>query len=332
MKKPPSKQPKKQKSGGKKKGKKKYKVRNWREYNEMLVNRGSIFFWIEQAAQENWENEKKTGKQGRPKMYSDIAIETCLTLGTVFHLSLRATEGFVNSLLSLMGLLLTSPDYSTLSLRETTLPVNIHAEKERDVDETLHIVVDSSGVKVYGEGEWKVRQHGWSKHRTWRKFHLGINEKTGKIEAAEVTGNNTADCQMLDPLLRQIENPIDQVSADGAYDKRMCYDILEELGIIVAIPPQKNAKIWKHGNYLGSPHARDENLRRIRETGRKKWKEEVGYHRRSIAENTMFRFKTAFGDRIASRIFPNQRTEVLVKCKILNKMVIGGMPESYLVA
>src|SRR3989344_4185141 len=248
MKKHPSKQPKKQKSGGKKKGKKKDKVRNWREYNEMLVNRGSIFFWIEQAAQENWENKKKTGKRGRPEIYSDIAIETCLTLGTVFHLSLRATEGFANSLLQLMGLLLTSPDYSTLSLREAILPVNIHTEKERDVDETLHIVVDSSGAKVYGEGEWKVRQHGWSKHRTWRKFHLCIDEKTKRIKAASMTGNDTADSAMLETLLKQIPNPIDQVDADGAYDKRVCYKILDELGIVAGIPPQENAKIWQHGN------------------------------------------------------------------------------------
>jgi len=330
MKKPTSPQPKKRKPG--EKGKKKYKVRNWREYNEMLVNRGSIFFWIEQSAQENWNNPPKTGRRGRPQAYSDTAVQTCLTLRYVFHLTLRGAEGFANSLLNLMGFLLSAPDYSTLSLRAGTIPVDIHAEKTANRDEALHIVVDSSGAKVYGEGEWKVRQHGWSKRRTWRKFHLGINEKTGKIEAAEVTGNDTADCEVLDLLLRQIENPIDQVSADGAYDTRTCYEVLDELGIIAAIPPQKNAKIWRHGNTAGSPHARDENLRRIRGIGRKRWKEEIGYHRRSIAENTMFRFKTVFGDVIASRLFGNQRTEVLLKCKILNKMTLGGMPESYLVA
>jgi len=314
----------------KKSGKKKYKVRNWREYNEMLVNRGSIFFWIEQAAKENWNNPPKTGKKGRPLAYSDTAIETCLTVAHVFRLKLRATEGFVNSLFTLMNIPLQSPDHSTLSIRGGTLSVSIHAEKEVDVNETLHIVVDSSGAKVYGEGEWKVRQHGWSKRRTWRKFHLGIDEKNGRIKAAEVTGNDTADCDMLEPLLSQIKNPIDQASMDGAYDKRKCYDILDELGIIAAIPPQKNAKIWRHGNNRGAPHARDEHLRRIREIGRKQWKEEIGYHRRSIAENVMYRYKTAFGDIIASRIFPNQRTEVLLKCKILNKMALGGMPESYI--
>ena len=332
MRKPPSQQPKKQKAGEKKKKKAQYKVRNWKEYNEELVKRGSIFFWIEQSAEDNWNNPPKTGKRGRPELYSDIAIETCLTLKYVFRLNLRATEGFINSLFLLMKVSLSSPDYSTLSLRETTLSVTIHAGKERDANETLHIVVDSSGAKVYGEGEWKVRQHGWSKRRTWRKFHLGIDEKTGEIKAAEVTGNATADSAMLAPLLHQIPNPIDQVSADGAYDKRTCYDTLDELGIIAAIPPQKNANIWRHGNSGGSPFARDENLRRIRTIGRWQWKEEIGYHRRSIAENAMFRFKTIFGGVISARTFLNQRGEVLLKCKILNKMAWGGMPDSYIAA
>lgn len=316
---------------GRKQAKKKYKVRNWREYNQMLVNRGSIYFWMEEAAKENWNRSPRTGKRGKPEDYSDMAIETCLTFRHLFSLSLRATEGFVNSLFKMSGVTLSSPDYSTLSLRAGTLSVNIRAKKQ-DADKALHIVVDSSGAKVYGEGEWKVRQHGWSKHRTWRKFHLGIDEETGTIQAAELTENGVADCEMLEPLLRQINNPIDQVSADGGYDKKMCYDVLDDLGIIAAIPPQKNAKIWRHGNIKkDTPHARDKNLRRIREVGRQKWKEEVDYHRRSIAENTMFRFKTIFGDIIASRIFPNQRTEVLLKCKILNKMTEAGRPESYLV-
>lgn len=326
------KKPNKSVKDGKKEEKKKYKVRNWREYNQMLVNRGSIYFWIEQSAKDNWNNSKRTGKKGKPEEYSNVAIETCLTFRNVFRLSLRGAEGFVNSLFDIMALTITSPDYSTLSIRGKTLKVDIQGEKERNTDETLHIVVDSSGAKVYGEGEWKVRQHGWSKRRTWRKFHLGIDEKTGKIKAAEVTENSIADCEMLKPLLLQIPNPIDQVSADGAYDKMMCYDVLDELGIIAGIPPQKNAKIRRHGNADGSPCARDENLRRIREIGREQWKEEIGYHRRSIAENAMFRFKTIFGDVIASRIFDNQKTEVLLKCKILNKMTSLGMPDSYVVA
>lgn len=336
----PAKSTNKQKSGGKKvtkvvkKGKKKvYKVRNWKEYNEMLVNRGRLMVWIDQEAQDNWQSSESTGKRGAPRQYSNTAIETCLVFKALYHLSLRATEGFIVSLLSLMKLDLSTPDFSTLSIRGAELPVDIRTRKDiANTDETLHIVVDSSGAKVYGEGEWKVRMHGWCKHRTWRKFHLAIDEKTKRIKAAEMTGNDTADSKMLETLLKQIPNPIDQVDADGAYDKRVCYDVLDELGIVAGIPPQVNARIWQHGNYNLSPLARDENLRRIREVGRREWKEEMNYHRRSIAENGMFRFKTIFGDHLTARNFNNQRTEVLVKCKILNRMVDLGMPQTEVVA
>lgn len=317
----------------KKKDKKKYKIRNWREYNQMLVNRGSIFFWIEQSAQENWHNTEKTGKVGAPQNYSALAISTCLTIRAVFHLNLRATEGFINSLFQLMRVKLVSPDYSTLSIRSERLLVDIHTKTDfNHIDEPLHIVVDSSGAKVYGEGEWKVRQHGWCRHRTWRKFHLGIDEKTKQLKAVEVTGNDTADCEMLEPLLKQIANRIDKVSADGAYDRRRCYEVLNKYGTAVNIPPQRNARIWQHGNTHAPPLIRDENLRRIRAIGRKQWKIEAGYHRRSVAENAVFRFKTIFSDRLSSRNFANQRTEILLKCKILNQMANLGLPDSYVVA
>ena len=317
----------------KKKDKKKYKIRNWREYNQMLVNRGSIFFWIEQSAQENWHNTEKTGKAGAPKDYSDSSILTCLTIQAGFHLSLRAVEGFINSLFQLMRIDLVSPDYSTLSVRAEFLSVDIRAKTDfSHLDEPLHIAVDSSGAKVYGEGEWKVRQYGWCKRRTWRKFHLGIDEKTKRLKAVEVTGNDTADCEMLESLLKQIASRIDKVSADGAYDRRRCYAVLNKYGAAVNIPPRSNARIWQHGNTLAPPLIRDENLRRIREIGRKQWKIETGYHRRSIAENAIFRFKTIFSDRLSSRNFANQKTEIMLKCRILNQMAELGLPDSYVVA
>lgn len=330
----PSSQPKKQKAGKTKKSKKKkYKVRNWREYNAMLVERGSIFFWIAQSAQENWNNTEKNGKPGAPQSYSALAITTCLTIKAVFHLSLRATEGFVNSLFGLIGLRLTSPHYSTLCIRAGSVPIKVYAKDtcHERMSEPLHIVVDSSGAKVYGEGEWKVRQHGWGKHRTWRKFHLGVDERTKQIRAAEVTGNDVADSEMLEPLLKKIAERIDTVSADGAYDKRRCYTFLSDSSIRAVIPPQKNARIWQHGNSNAPPLIRDENVRRIRSVGTELWKAETGYHRRSIAENCVFRFKTIFSDRLSSRKFDNQRTEILLKCQILNKMADLGLPQAYVV-
>jgi len=248
----PSKSPRKQKSGGKKK----YKVRNGKEYNQALVNRGKVFFWITDEAIKNWENQEKTGKRGKPRTFSNTAIETALTLQQVFHMPLRSCEGFVESILRKLGASVQTPDYSTLSIRGKSLPIQIRIRPISN--ESLHIVTDSTGVKVYGEGEWKVRQHGWSKRRTWRKLHIGVDEKSGDILLGEVTGNNTADGEMLKPLINQLpqEQSIDQVSADGAYDKRVCYEALKQRSVSrIAIPPQHNAKIWRHGNTQGERYA-----------------------------------------------------------------------------
>ena len=325
----PIKKPRKQKSGGKKQ----YKVRNWKEYNQALVDRGRVLFWITEEAMKNWENEQKTGKRGKPKQFSNIAIETAMTLAQVFHLPLRSTEGFLASILEKLDPALKAPDHSTVSIRGRTLSVDIRVRPIRR--ESLHIVVDSTGAKVYGEGEWKVRQHGWSKRRTWKKLHIGVDEETKDILIGEVTGNDAADCQMLAPLLDQLPDntTIDQLSGDGAYDRRMCYDALKARGVsYVTIPPQHNARIWRHGNSKDERYARDENLRRIRQVGRRQWKIKSGYHRRSLSENAMFRLKTIFGERISARSFENQRTQLLIRCKALNRMTTLGMPESCVVA
>ena len=280
-----------------------------------------------------WQEEQKTGKRGKPKIFSNTAIETALTIQQVFHLPLRATEGFLQSILAKIAPDLKAPDHSTLSVRGKTIPIHIRVRAIHD--EPIHIVVDSTGAKVYGEGEWKVRQHGWSKRRTWKKLHIGADENTGDILLGEVTGNHKADCEMLAPLLDQLpkEQSVDQVSADGAYDKRICYEALRHRGISkIAIPPRHNAKIWRHGNTQGERLVRDENLRRIREVGRKQWKIEADYHRRSLSETAMFRIKTIFGDRVSARTFENQRTQLLIRCRALNLMTTLGMPDSYVVA
>jgi hypothetical protein len=199
----------------------------------------------------------------------------------------------------------------------------------------LHLVVDSTGAKVYGEGEWKVRQHGWSTHRTWRKLHIGLDERTKDILLGAVTTNAVADGEMLAPLMEELPPDIKvaQVSADGAYDTRACYETLTRRCVpVIAIPPHRNARIFCHGNAHAPPHPRDENLRRIREIGRKKWKDAIGYHRRSIAENAMFRLKTVFTDKVRSVKLANQRIQLLLRCRALNRMSTLGMPDSYLAA
>jgi len=310
-----------------KSSKKKYKVRNWSEYNKALENRGRLQVWIDEYTLENWE-ALPTGKPGAQPVYSDLAVEITLQFGQVFSQKLRQTVGLVRSVFELMGIDKEVPGYSTLSRRGDSLSVDLPKNHNQD---GLVLIADSSGLKVYGEGEWKVRKHGYSKHRTWRKMHL-IVTPDGEIRQAELTGNNISDDSVAVELLNQEDADIEAFSGDGAYDTRKMYDKCQEKNIDrILIPPQKNAKIWQHGNFKSPPHKRDENLRQIRKTTREKWKEESGYHIRSLSETAMFRFKTVFGGELNARKFKRQRTEFMIKVSILNKMTQMGMPDSYAV-
>lgn len=299
------------------KPKKKY-PRDWSKYNEELVQRGSLDVWIERGIAEVWE-ELPDGtkiKRGARQRYSNLAIVTVLRFGAVFHQRLRQTEGFVRSLFRSMKLDLSVPDFTTLSRRGKNLSVAL----PRQVKERITAILDSSGLKVYGEGEWKVRQHGYSKHRTWRKFHVMI-DADGEIRAIELTPNSAADSEAVEGLLKAETATVDALAGDGGYDRRSVYEAGQARGIKdFRIPPQRNAKIWQHGNKQAPSHPRDENLRQIRSTSRKRWKEQTGYHIRSLAETTFFRFKTIFGDRLQARTIENQRTETLLKASILNQM------------
>jgi hypothetical protein len=301
----------------------KYHVQNWHEYNASLVQRGAITVWIATDDLQAWK-PAKTGKRGGQFQYSDAAIQGVLTVKSVYHLPLRATEGFMRSWFALAQIDLPIPDYSTLSRRGTVLTVVL----PKRASGGLHLVIDSSGLKVYGEGEWKVRQHGYSKHRTWRKFHISVEERTLEIQEVTLTEAGTDAASQLDSLLEATDE-IDQVSADGAYDKRKAYAACQKHRVKrIAIPPQHGAHIWQHGNRHAPAHPRDVNVRRIRQVGRTKWKQEMGYHRRSLAETSVFRFKTIFGNQLSARLIPQQRTEVPVKCAILNRMAHLGLPES----
>ena len=300
----------------------KYHLRNWKEYNRALVGRGSLTFWIEEGAISGWLNEEKNGKRGRPYTFADLAINCMSMLKAVYHLPLRATQGMTVSILELMKITLTVPSYSTLSRRRQRLEIKLPHQSK---DKPIHLVVDSSGIKVYGEGEWKVRQHGWSKRRTWRKLHLGVDESTGEIIAAVVTDKGTADKETLPDLLAEVDAEIGQVSGDGGYDYMTAYQSIAQYNARASIPPRRNALIWNNGQM----DARDENVRRIRKIGRKKWKKESNYHRRSLAENAFFRYKLVLGDRIYERLFDTQACEILIRCAVLNKITHLGMPDSY---
>jgi hypothetical protein len=303
-----------------------YRVKNWPEYDVALVRRGSLTLWLADDLAKNWRyaGEKQRGSQYE---YSSEAITIMLTVKSVFHLPNRAAEGFVRSIFTREGLRLPVPDHTTLSRRGKDLDVALPKEIHGHMD----IVMDSTGLKVYGEGEWKVRTHGKSKRRTWRKLHLGIEPDSGEIEAVELTENSVDDARMVEPMLRQIDQPIDHFAGDGGYDKRKVYDSLNHHApeATVLIPPRKNAHIWQHGNTQAERLKRDENLRAIRKLGQKNWKETSGYHMRSLAETGMFRFKTIFDDRLSARLLETQATQARICCAALNRMTHLGMPDSY---
>jgi transposase len=305
-----------------------YRIRNWPKYNAALIERGSLTLWVDEEALKAW---RYTGppQRGAQYVYADAAIKCVLTLRAVYHLALRATEGLARSLFALLEAAVPVPSYSTLSRRAAEVGVALGALPRSG---PLHLVIDSSGFKVYGEGEWKVRLHGWSKRRTWRKRHLAVNEATGEIVAAVASEAGVSDDDALPDLLPQVPGEVGQVSADGAYDKRRGYKAIEERRAKAVIPPRRDAKIWQHGNCAAPPHPRDENLRAIRCHGRRRWKQESGYHRRSLAETTFFRFKTLFGPTLHARSFPQQATELFIKAAALNRMTHLGMPDSYRLA
>lgn len=313
-----------------------YRNRNWREYNAALVQRGSLTVWVEEQALRHWFSHPASGRRGASCTYSDAAITMVLTLGAVYGLTLRATQGFVVSILKLMRLqeALPVPHYSTLSRRQAQLEVALPRRKGQ---EALHVVMDSTGCKIFGEGEWKVRQHGWSKRRTWRKLHLAVDEASGLILQAELTTPDVGDGEVAADLIPALPEPIQQFSGDGHYDTRGCYQALarkqqrQAQRISVTVPPRAGARIWRHGNSKEQRLARDENLRRIRQVGKAKWKEESGYHRRSLAETTIFRYKAIFGDKLSSRSFEGQATEAFIRCRALNRMTELGMPDHYVV-
>jgi hypothetical protein len=282
-----------------------YKTLNWPEYNKALKRRGSLTIWFDPDMA--WA-AKPTGKRARQPVYSDAAVQTCLTMKVLFGMALRQTTGFVESLLRLIGLDWYVPDFSTLSRRQKTLAVSI---SHRASQGPLHLLIDSTGIKVEGEGEWNARKHGGAKRRVWRKVHLGIDEQTLEIRAVEVTSSDVGDAPMLPELLSQIppDQQIASVTADGAYDTRKCH--------------RKNAKPWKA--ITAGAAARNETLRASKHLGRALWRRWSGYHRRSRAETKMYCVKL-LGQRLMARDFDRQVAEFQIRVAVLNGYTDLGIP------
>jgi hypothetical protein len=297
------------------------RITNWSEYNRALTNRGSLTFWLGEDLPELWFNRepKAPGSRGLHRTFSDQAIQICLTIKAVFHLAYRQTEGFVNSVFALGGIGLKAPDYTALAKRAKHLEVAIPVLRR---DEPVHAVVDSTGLKVYGEGEWKVRKHGMGKRRTWRKLHLAVDAEHHEILGVELTCLETADCEVLPTLLEQCaDQPLATVAADGAYDTRDTYRQAHARGAAAVVPPRSGAAFWASG------HPRNAAVEACRTQGRSAWKRAVGYHRRSNAETAMFRYKQILGPCLSARLPDTQITEAYVGVSVLNRINRLGMPK-----
>lgn len=292
---------------------------NWRDYNRALAARGSITLWLDEEVLCGWR-----AKGGRGARCSDTAVLCALSLRVVLGLPLRQTQGFLVSLKQLLGLSIPIPHYSTLCRRAETLVVPKIPRAAGGGP--LHLAVDSTGLKVHGEGEWKVRQHGADKRRVWRKLHLGVDTSSGEILAHDLTPSARHDGPRLPGLLDQIEGPVAAVYGDKAYDGFKAHAAILAKGGRPVIPPRKGAAIRPPPRLKDPPPTRGQAVARITEIGRAGWKKETGYHRRSLAETAMFRFKSIIGPNLKSRTLPNQKTEAAIAVRCLNAFTALGMP------
>jgi len=310
---------------GEKPDKRRYRTTNWREYNRALKARGSLTVWLDKDMQ--WF-APPTGKRGRHPTFSDAAIQFCLSIKCLLGLALRQALGFVQSLLRLAGLEWPVPDYSTLSRRQQTLHVHL---PYRPSAAALDLLVDSTGIKFLGEGEWKRKKHGAEYRRQWRKVHLGIDAQTLEIRAIEVTDNSVGDAPMLPHLLGQIptDEPVASVSADGAYDTKACHEAIAQRGAQAVIPPRKNAKAWKSKS--DGAQVRNLAVQACKRLGSRIWKKWSGYHRRSLVETKMHCFKR-LGERVMARTFERQVTELHIRVALLNRFTQLGRPVTVPVA
>ena len=310
--------------------KKAYRVRNWKDYNKSLIQRGSLTFWFSEEVMDNWKTDQKSNCHGNQK-YSDMLILCALTLRQLYRLPLRTTEGMMKSLAELAKLSVCTPNYSTLSRRGKRLKISLGVKK---IAEARHVLVDSTGVQIIGEGQWKKLHHGESRHQVWRKLHIAMDADDQTILSATMTKSVSLDGNYLPELIAQIESPIAQIIGDGAYDKKNCYETAYKRKAKAVFPPQHNACIQRNKHkknpaleardevisYVGRGNDRDERL--------KEWKKTNNYHRRSLVETMMSRMKSLFGDQMRSRTFENQKTDLLIRCHAINKINSLGLPIS----
>ena len=309
-----------------------YRLKNWPEYNKSLIERGSINLWYCDDLEEQWYDRSVPNEPGRSLTYSDKCIYICLMVKVLYKLTYRQTEGHLKTLFERTGLKLKVPCYTQMSRRAASLRVPLkRLPKQGPID----LVIDSSGLKVFGEGEWKVRQHGVSKRRTWKKLHLGVDPLDNGIESVKLTPSNWTDDTVFHEVMDEVPHPIDRLFGDGAYGSSDCYRQSYERHCQLITPPQKNAVVQRDEK-VPWLEARDQAIVRIQELEksvgleetRKQWKYEMDYHQRSLGETAMFRFKRLMGNSLWSLKEKAQETEVMIKSNILNTFTSLGMPDA----
>src|SRR5215204_5951347 len=305
-----------------------YRVTNWPEYDRALQQRGSLTVWVTPEALAAW-HPPRTGRRGRSPRYAEIAIETGHLLRLAFGRPWRQTEGLLRSLAALLGLGIGVPDHTTFSRRSPGLALaNSLTQAQRTGP--VHVVIDATGLKVHGAGEWLVEKHGGHGRRTWRKLHLAVDPESGEILASELTTTEEGDASQVGPLLEQITGPIASVTADGAYDGEPVYRAVAERQpdppAAVVVSPRATAVPSPTAET--APSQRDVHIRMIEDRGRLGWQRAVGYGRRSLGETAVFRYKAIIGRGLRARTLPAQKTEARVACSVLNRMTRLGRPVS----
>jgi hypothetical protein len=297
-----------------------FKVQNWPEYEAGLRRRGSLTLWIEDVALDHWQS---CGPGGQAR-YADAAIQISLMVRTAFKLPLRQTEGLMASILTLMDLTISAPDHTTISRRTVKLSVIRPAAVPHG---PLHVLIDSTGLQIYGAGQWLEAKHGAKSRRKWRKLYLAVDAASGMILAQTLTDQDTDDPSQVAPLLDQIDGQITRVTADGAYDGAPTYQTIAMHGdgIDVVIPPRSTAV---PSGELGPPTQRDRHLEIITERGRLAWQVATNYGQRSLVETTMGRYKALIGPRLRARGLAAQQTEAATGVAVLNRMLATGRPKS----
>ena len=319
------------------------KIKNWHKYNKALEERGNILLCIDQdLANNSFRKPILKHTVGRPKEYSDSLIEMILMIRALYHLPLRQTVGFMRKLFKLYGYTIKVPSYITLSRRAGRLNIELLEKvKYHYATDGLVLCLDSSGFKIHGEGEWKVKKHGKGKRRTWLETHIALDEKSRDFISIVNTANNIHDNTQVTPLLIEAEKnlrraesnkKLECIIGDGAYFAKNTLDIASNLGVDLIAPPRKNAKLHKnmkkHILYDAPGWEQYNNVvREVIKVGLKQWKIDTGYHRRSLVENAFYRLKVIFDDKSHYRIIDNQRAEQMIRAKIINKFNELGMPK-----